>query len=246
MKRVQEYYQIIHPQDRLSVIPKGGAKVKRITSSKIVTLIVLVTILLTSCKPSTATKPAIQTIKIGVPTLMTGWGAPMGADIMAGIGMAVENVNGEGGLLGKQLEIVYADTKNTSAEDCALAAQSLDKAGVVAFFPGAFYGPACAIEFANYQQPLLHATASAEVVDPIAENLKEYGNVFQVSASEEAFGPNAFTDMTQLPYDYPNKKAALLGGDISYDMLIKDGIAKLGEKKWLGNCYERCISIRNH
>lgn len=220
----------MHSQYQFSIIAKRGAEMKRITSSKIVTLIVLVTIFLTSCGPSTATKPASQTIKIGVPTLMTGWGAPMGADIMAGLGMAVEKVNSEGGVLGKQLEIVYADTKNTSAEDCALAAQSLDQAGVVAFFPGAFYGPACAVEFANYEQPFLHATASAEVVDPIAENLKEYGNVFQVSASEEAFGPNAFTDMTQLPYDYPNKKVALLGGDISYDMLIKDGIAKMAEE----------------
>ncbi|OGO64003.1 MAG: hypothetical protein A2029_10190 [Chloroflexi bacterium RBG_19FT_COMBO_47_9] len=100
----------------------------------------------------------------------------------------------------------------------------------MAFFPGAFYGPACSIEFANFDQPFLHATASKEVVDPIAENLAEYGNVFQVSASEEAFGPNAFTNMTSLPYDYPNKKVALLGGDISYDMLIKDGIAKLAEE----------------
>ncbi len=174
--------------------------------------------------PTTA--PTSGTIKIGVPTLMTGWGAPMGADIMAGIGMAVEEVNANGGVLGKKLEIVYADTKNTSAEDCALAAQSLNQAGVVAFFPGAFYGPACAVEFANFKQPLLHATASKEVVDPIAEDISKYGSVFQVSASEEAFGPNAFTDMTQLAYDYPNHKVALLGGDISYDMLIKEGIAK--------------------
>ena len=193
--------------------------------------LIVVLLLLVSCTPAEEKKPVVgNTIKIGVPTLMTGWGAPMGADIMAGIGMAVEEVNAAGGLLGKKIEIVYADTKNTTAEDCALAAQSLHQAGVVAFFPGAFYGPACAIEFANYDQPLMHGTASEEVVDPIAENLEKYGNVFQVSASEEAFGPNAFLTMTNLPYDYPNKKVALLGGDISYDMLIKDGIAKLAEE----------------
>lgn len=192
---------------------------------------VVVVLLLVGCQSSAQEKPVVgDTIKIGVPTLMTGWGAPMGADIMAGIGMAVEKVNAEGGVLGKKIEIVYADTKNTTAEDCALAAQSLAKAGVVAFFPGAFYGPACPIEFANYDQPLMHGAASKEVVDPIAENLEKYGNVFQVSASEEAFGPNAFITMTNLPYDYPNKKVALLGGDISYDMMIKDGIAKLAEE----------------
>src|SRR4030067_1196581 len=122
---------------------------KRISKYSIFALITL--LLLASCQ--TAATPEVSTsttIKIGVPTLMTGWGAPMGADIMAGIGMAVEEVNANGGVLGKKLEIVYADTKNTSAEDCALAAQSLDQAGVVAFFPGAFYGPACSIEFANF------------------------------------------------------------------------------------------------
>lgn len=202
---------------------------------RIFTLVTIFLFIISGCKPAVVEEVAptaveSPTIKIGVPTLMTGWGAPMGADIMAGIGMAVEEVNAAGGVLGKKLEIVYADTKNTTAEDCALAAQSLSQAGVVAFFPGAFYGPACAIEFANYDQPLLHGTASEEVVDPIAENIQEFGNVFQVSASEEAFGPNAFYTMTSLPYDYPNKKVALLGGDISYDMLIKDGIAALAEE----------------
>jgi len=202
--------------------------------SSYIVVITIIVLLLTGCQTgeeaAATSSPVESTIKIGVPTLMTGWGAPMGADIMAGIGMAVDEINSEGGVLGKRLEIVYADTKNTSAEDCALAAQSLDQTGVVAYFPGAFYGPACAVEFANYKQPFFHATASEEVVDPIAENLEEYGNVFQVSASEEAFGPNAFYDMTQLPFDYPNKKVALLGGDISYDMLIKDGIADLAEE----------------
>ncbi len=171
-----------------------------------------------------------NTIKIGVPTMMTGPGAPMGADIIAGIGMAVERINTNGGVLGRKLEIIYADTRYTSADDCAQAAALLNEAGVVAFFPGAYFGSAASIEFGKYRQPLLHAAATTEAVDPVAANLSEYGNVFQLSASEESLGPNAFINMTSLPYRYPNQKVAVLGGDISYDMCIQQGIVNLAQK----------------
>ncbi|MCJ7625318.1 MAG: ABC transporter substrate-binding protein [Anaerolineaceae bacterium] len=171
-----------------------------------------------------------NTIRIGVPAMMTGPGAPMGADIIAGIGMAVETVNAQGGVLGRKLEIVYADIKDTNPVDSRMAAKLLDNAGIVVFFPGGFYDPSCAIEFAGYKQPLLHASANKETVDSIAANLQEYGNVFQMCASEQNLGSNAFTNLISLPYDYPNNKIALLGSDISYDMLIQKGIVRHAQK----------------
>jgi branched-chain amino acid transport system substrate-binding protein len=170
------------------------------------------------------------TIRIGVPAMMTGAGAPMGADIIAGIGMAVEHVNAQGGVLGKKLEIVYADIKDTNTIDSRMAAELLNNAGVSVFMPGGFYDSSCALEFARYKQPFLHASAIKETVDPIAANLAEYGNVFQVCASEENLGPIAFTNMISLPYSYPNKKVAMLGSDISYDMLVQQGIARISQQ----------------
>ena len=171
-----------------------------------------------------------NTIRIGVPTMMTGPGAPMGADIIAGIGMAVESVNEKGGILGRKLEIVYADIKDTNPEDSRMGAKLLDNAGVVAFFPGGFYNPSCSIEFAKYNQPLFHASAIKETVDPIAANLQEYGNVFQVCASEENLGSNAFVNLVSLHYEYPSKKVALIGSDISYDMVVQRGIVRHAQK----------------
>lgn len=166
-----------------------------------------------------------DTIRIGVPAMMTGVGAPMGSDIIAAIGMAVENVNARGGVLGRKLEIVYTDIKDSNPTDSQLGAKLLDNAGVVAFFPGCFYNPACAVEFAKYKQPLLHASAIKETVDPIAANLQEYGNVIQVCASEGKLGTNAFYNLLALPYTYPNKKVALLGSDLSYDMRVQQDFA---------------------
>ncbi|HBG73971.1 MAG: hypothetical protein A2X25_02480 [Chloroflexi bacterium GWB2_49_20] len=171
-----------------------------------------------------------NTIRIGVPTMMTGPGAPMGADIVAGIGMAVESINTSSGVLGRRLEIVYADIKDTNVEDSRVGAKFLDDAGVVAFFPGCFYDPSCGIEFGKYYQPLLHASAMKRTVDPIVANIQEYGNVFQMCASEENLGSNAFINLVSLPYEFPNKSVAILGSDISYDMVVQRGIVNEARK----------------
>jgi branched-chain amino acid transport system substrate-binding protein len=175
-----------------------------------------------------------ETIKIGCPTLLTGIGAPMGIDVQAGVGFAVEAINAEGGVLGKPLEVVYADVKATGAEDCALAAQVMDRAGVVAYFPGAFYGAACIHEFGKREGYMPHGSASTDMVEAVVDNLPEYRNVFQICASEPSYGPNAYDILVnQIPYELPNKKAALLGGDITYDMLIQQGFEDVAvENGW--------------
>jgi len=187
---------------------------------------------LIACAPSeTENWEEWETIKIGVPTSITGHGASMGADILAGISMAVEKVNAECGVLGKPLEMIIADIKEGGAEDSRLAADVMDRSGVVALFPGAFYGSACVHEFGKYEPPFFHGSATKEAVDVVAANLPEYRNIFQVSASEESFGINAYEVLAnELPFDCANRKVALLGGDISYDMLIKAGFRTLAEE----------------
>ena len=70
--------------------------------------------------------------------------------------MQAKQINAEGGVSGCQIELVYADVKSETPEDCALAAQVMDKAGVVAYFPGAFFGTACIAEFAS-RKPIMIA-----------------------------------------------------------------------------------------
>ncbi len=194
---------------------------------------VLVLVMIVASLSGCAKKPAAEekTIKIGVPTLITGVGAPMGTDIVAGIGLAIEKINAEGGVLGKPIEAVYADTKGCSAEDCALAADLMDKAGVVALFPGAFFGPAGIHAFGKMDQPMFHGSASKELVDAVVDNMDEYRNVFQICASETPYGSNAYEILTsKIPYELPNKKVALLGGDITYDMVIQQSFEDIAVK----------------
>jgi branched-chain amino acid transport system substrate-binding protein len=162
-----------------------------------------------------------EAIKIGAPVILTGPGAPIGADTVAGIELAVAAINDEGGVLGKPLEVIYADTKMTSAEDATLAAETLNRAGVTAFFPGTAYGPALVHAFGKYDQPLWHTLAQQAATDAYLESPEEYQNIFQLCETEPAYGINGYEIISNLPYEFPNNKVALLGGDITYDMLIQ-------------------------
>jgi len=173
-----------------------------------------------------------RTIRIGVPTPITGYGASMGADILAGISMAVEKVNAAGGVLGKPLEMIIADIEESGMESCRLAAELMDKAGVVAIFPGGFFGSEFIHVFGKYDPPLLHASAEEEAVEAVVTNLPQYRNIFQLSASEESFGINAVKVLVgELPIEYANNKVALLGGHLGYDRQIKASARRMFENE---------------
>jgi len=221
----------------------------------LIAFLIAMTMALSACKPAATETPAAEepaaekpaaeeptaeepaeacVIKVGVPTLLTGVGAPMGADVKAGAELAAKKINEEGGILGCQIELVFADVKATSAEDCALAAQVMDREGVVVYFPGAFYGPACIDEFGKREPLMMHNSASADMMNVAVENMPEYNNVFMTCEDEYAYGPNAYKVIVDViagewGYELPNNKVALLGGDITYDMYIQKGARKAFE-----------------
>lgn len=72
-----------------------------------------------------------DTIKIGTDLEMTGNQAAYGQDAVSGAKLAVEEINKNGGVLGKKLELVSLDNKSEPSE-AASAAQKLVDEGVVA------------------------------------------------------------------------------------------------------------------
>lgn len=83
---------------------------------------------LTGCGGS---KSGGDTIKIGTDLEMTGNQAAYGTDAVHGAQLAVEEINKNGGVLGKKLELVSLDNKSEPSE-AASAAQKLVDEGVVA------------------------------------------------------------------------------------------------------------------
>lgn len=191
----------------------------------------------TAAEPAAEGAPAEEAaeqcvVKVGVPSILTGSGASMGEDIKAGAELATKKINEEGGVLGCRIELVFADVKNETAEDCALAAQTMDQANVVAYFPGAFFGTTCIQEFATREPILMHHSASADMVSVVVEGMPESNNVFMTCEDEYSYGPNAFDVIVNVigqEYEFPNNKVALLGGNITYDMYIQEGVKKAFE-----------------
>lgn len=78
---------------------------------KVCTLWVLLSALVFVSAPA----PAQETLKIGAPQPMTGPDAPFGDKFKKAYGMAVEEINAKGGVLGKKLEIVSEDDQTAPA-----------------------------------------------------------------------------------------------------------------------------------
>ena len=77
---------------------------------------------------------AADTVKIGLLAPLTGFAAADGLSVLNSVQLAVERVNQEGGLLGRQVELVYYDDRADGKEAVALARKLIQQdqvAGVV-------------------------------------------------------------------------------------------------------------------
>lgn len=90
--------------------------------------------LMGACSNTAASKPAPTfrgTIRLGVGVSLTGPGADAGSNVADGALLAAEDINADGGLLGRRVEVVVADDQGTEA-GALDAAHRLVGAGVVA------------------------------------------------------------------------------------------------------------------
>jgi len=83
-----------------------------------------------------------RTVKIGVAGPMTGPQAKQGQDFLNGVKLAVEEWNAKGGVLGKQIEVVYEDDRG-DPKDAVAVANKLVNQNVAAVV--GHYGSSCTI-----------------------------------------------------------------------------------------------------
>ncbi|MGD9569880.1 MAG: ABC transporter substrate-binding protein [Sedimentibacter sp.] len=82
----------------------------------IVSVLLIFSMILTACSGGTSTSAPSDTIKIGWIGSLTGDQAVWGTCESNTVKMLVEEVNANGGILGKQVEGIYYDTKGDAAE----------------------------------------------------------------------------------------------------------------------------------
>ncbi|QIE43124.1 ABC transporter substrate-binding protein (plasmid) [Rhodobacteraceae bacterium SC52] len=123
-------------------------------------------------------------IKIGLVAALSGQSAKSGEAITRGITMALDKINGEGGVLGRPLELVSRDDESNPGKGLVAARELVQREKVAALIGGLDTPVSLAIvPFVNgAKMPFLGPWAAGT---PITQNGAEENYVFRVSAVDE-------------------------------------------------------------
>ncbi|MDF2891913.1 MAG: transporter substrate-binding protein [Clostridia bacterium] len=158
--------------------------------------------LLTGCAQSTSNVASNvpETIKVGLNYELSGGVATYGQSLTSGVELAVEEINKNGGVLGKQLELVKVDNKSDNAEAANVSSRLATRDKVVAILGAATSGNTKAASPAANENkvPLISASATADDVT-VDSNGKVREYVFKTCFSDSFQGVTmanfAFNDL---------------------------------------------------
>lgn len=127
---------------------------------------------------------AQETVKVGLVAAMSGQSAKSGEAIVRGLGIAIDEINGKGGLLGKKVELVVRDDESNPAKGAIAARELVQREKVAALFGGLDTPVSIAIvPFANSAKvPFMGVWAAGT---PITRNGAAENYAFRVSAVDE-------------------------------------------------------------
>ena len=179
---------------------------------------------------------ANDTIKIGFSMALTGGLAGAGKGALIAMQVWAEDVNAKGGLLGKQVELVYYDDQTNPATVPAIYTKLLDIDEVDFVVSG--YGT-------NLIAPAMPIVMQRGLVFPslfgLAVNEKfNYPNYFQIMPS----GPEPMTDWSRgffevaMAQDPPPKTIALVGADAEFAKNAVNGARTNAENLGLEIVYD--------
>lgn len=123
-------------------------------------------ILATMMRP-TPVEQESQTLKIGALVCLTGECAEWGTESLSGMKLAVEELNRTGGVLGRQLELVVEDSRDTTPRETVTAFKRLRTVKNVNFIVGPTWTPAglAIAPLAKNQKDLIVTSPSLGVKD---------------------------------------------------------------------------------
>lgn len=163
------------------------------------------------------TMATADTISLGAPIPLTGYFAADGETMEQAINLAVSEINANGGLLEKEIEVVTFDIGDLTPDKLAAAAANLiGRRGVSALING--YGgmgpdiPA----FCPYGIPYIHNDAVAGVID-LAERMN-CNAIFNASDIDLNYGKAQFDMVLKTGYAFESKRIAIVHGDFEWDI----------------------------
>ncbi len=172
---------------------------------------------------------AADPIKIGVTGPFTGGSAPMGVSMRDGVKLAVAEINAQGGVLGRKLEVIERDDEAKNERGVQVAQELINKEKVSATVGFINTGVALASQrfYQEAKIPVINNVATGTVITKqFADQPENY--IFRTSANdaiqssmivEEAITKRKFT------------KVAILADSTNYGQLGREDLEKALDKK---------------
>ncbi len=134
---------------------------------------------------NSAAAAASGTIKVGVMGPLTGGNSVYGQAVVNGACLYLKQVNAKGGINGKQIEIISEDEQGDATQAVTVFTKMCDE-GITALIGDVTTEPTLAVaaESADYNMPMVTASATAEAVTYDAETGTVNANVFRTTFTD--------------------------------------------------------------
>lgn len=162
-------------------------------------------------------------ILIGSAMPLTGPYASDGEEMEQAITMAVDEYNEQGGVLGRQLELVTCDVGALEVDTIQACGERLLGENPDAIITGYDDSGINTLAFGEGDMPYLHAVTMRAAVDPVIEDPEKYSNVFQYDPSDYDYGVNAAAQLPQIAeqigFQPKNQSVAVIATDYAYNVV---------------------------
>lgn len=174
--------------------------------------------------------PAIaDSIKVGAPIPITGPFSSDGVVMEKGLQLAVDELNQNGGLLGKPLEVIVFDIGDLTPDKLQAAAANLVERESVDVLINGYGGMGPDIPaFCPYPLPYIHNDATSNVIE--LSDQMNCGNIFMGSDLDVNYGKLTFGQLMSIGHDYPNKDLVILHGPYDWELNVAKGVREVAEE----------------
>jgi len=193
-----------------------------------------------------ASATAVTPIKVGVPLPLTGPYAHDGLIGKQSVTFAVEEINKEGGVLGRPLEMYFYDVEDVMPEKVIASAQDLcmgKKVDVVMTF-WIDYGVDVK-SYGRFDIPYFSGAASSLSAEAYLEDPDSYWNFLEYNPTEYEYSRQGWVKMMELPYEYPNHKVFIVNEDDNWSHVIADEFIKMAENDGWEIVGDETVTIAN-
>jgi len=179
----------------------------------------------------TASAQSSDPVVIGCPAPLTGIVAADGIEFRRGLEMAADEINGMGGILGRQVELVFVDTESKGDDVVIQAAQRLiDRDNASAIISGYNLDTGTALHdiAADAGIVAMHTNTVAVHGELVKSDPDRYWGTFQYDPPETMYGDGFLRFIQDREnsgeFKRPNNKIAIITGPGTYSVNIANAI----------------------